>query len=63
MFEGNIENESCATILVDPKTFFELKTTPIKARKCPKISKLPQKLKNKKIENKSHKMKVISLYK
>ena len=34
--EESIENESCATILVDRKTFFELKPTPKKASKGPK---------------------------
>ena len=31
--EEGIENESCATILVDPKTFIELKPTPKKGQK------------------------------
>ena len=42
--EESIENENFATILVDPKTFFELKPTQKKVRNCPrKAQNDPQK--------------------
>ena len=62
--EESIKNESCSTIFVDPKTLIELKPVPKLAGNCPKRFKIIPKTKQSKTKNKkSHKMKVISLYK
>ena len=56
--EGMIENLSCSTIWVDPKTVYELKPTTIIAEIAQKGSKWPQKTKKNQKTEKSYKVKV-----